>query len=140
MKSIFDYKFKFYTSKMNEICLYYHWLYFSSMTMSFGQGGEDLLYHLSSEIHCILSIRLIKFFDINKTISRTQTLQIITDSFLRHQKKELFCVECNHKQESWCWWCWFQSRSLQPRAQHNWQWQQQCSAQWWDLPVFCPVS
>ena len=38
MKLIFDYKFRSYTSKMNEICLHCHWLYFSSITMSFGQG------------------------------------------------------------------------------------------------------
>jgi hypothetical protein len=34
---IFDYKFRFYTSKMNEICLHCHWLYFSSIILSFGQ-------------------------------------------------------------------------------------------------------
>ena len=28
MKLIFDYKFRFYKSKMNEICLYCHLLYF----------------------------------------------------------------------------------------------------------------
>ena len=38
MKFIFDYKFRFYKSKMNEICLHCHWLYFSSIIMSFGQG------------------------------------------------------------------------------------------------------
>ena len=38
MKLIFDYKFRFYTSKMHEICLHCHWLYFSSIIMSFGQG------------------------------------------------------------------------------------------------------
>ena len=38
MKLIFDYKFRFYTSKLNEICLHCHWLYFSSIIMSFGQG------------------------------------------------------------------------------------------------------
>ena len=31
-------QFRFYTSKMNEICLHCHWLYFSSIIMSFGQG------------------------------------------------------------------------------------------------------
>ena len=36
MKLIFDYKFRFYTSKMNEICLYCHLLYFSSIILSFG--------------------------------------------------------------------------------------------------------
>ena len=38
MKLIFDNIFRFYTSKMNEICLHCHWLYFSSITLSFGQG------------------------------------------------------------------------------------------------------
>jgi hypothetical protein len=33
----FYYKFRFYTSKLNEICLHCHWLYFSSI-ISFGQG------------------------------------------------------------------------------------------------------
>ena len=33
MKSIFDYKFRFYTSKMNEICLHCHLLYFSSIIL-----------------------------------------------------------------------------------------------------------
>ena len=37
MKLIFDYKFRFYTSKMNEICLHCHWLYFSSIILCFGQ-------------------------------------------------------------------------------------------------------
>ena len=37
MKLIFDYKFRFYTSKMNEICLHCHLLYFSSIILSFGQ-------------------------------------------------------------------------------------------------------
>ena len=37
MKSIFDYKFRFYTSKLNEICLQCHLLYFSSIILSFGQ-------------------------------------------------------------------------------------------------------
>ena len=36
MKLIFDYKFRFYTSKMNEICLHCHLLYFSSIILSFG--------------------------------------------------------------------------------------------------------
>ena len=36
MKSIFDYKFRFYTSKMNEVCLHCHLLYFSSIILSFG--------------------------------------------------------------------------------------------------------
>ena len=38
MKFIFDYKFRFYKSKTNEICLHCHWLYFSSIIISFGQG------------------------------------------------------------------------------------------------------
>ena len=37
MKLIFDNKFRFYTSKMNEICLHCHWLCFSSIILSFGQ-------------------------------------------------------------------------------------------------------
>ena len=37
MKLVFYYKFRFYSSKMNEICLHCHWLYFSSITLSFGQ-------------------------------------------------------------------------------------------------------
>ena len=37
MKLIFDYKFRFYTSKINEICLHCHLLYFSSIILSFGQ-------------------------------------------------------------------------------------------------------
>ena len=40
MKLIFDYKFRFYTSKMNEICLHCRWLYFSSIIMSFRQGVD----------------------------------------------------------------------------------------------------
>ena len=38
MKFIFDYKFRFYKSKTNEICLHCHWLYFFSIIISFGQG------------------------------------------------------------------------------------------------------
>ena len=41
MKFIFDYKFRFYTSKMNEICLHCHLFYFSSIILSFGQCGSD---------------------------------------------------------------------------------------------------
>ena len=41
MKLIFDYKFRFYTSKMNEIFLYYHWLYFSSFILCLGQSGWE---------------------------------------------------------------------------------------------------
>ena len=37
MKLIFNYKFRFYSSKMNEICLHCHWLYFSSIILSFGR-------------------------------------------------------------------------------------------------------
>ena len=33
MKLISDYTFRFHTSKMNEICLHCHWLYFSSITV-----------------------------------------------------------------------------------------------------------
>ena len=33
----FDYKLRFYISKMNEICLRCHWFYFSSIILSFGQ-------------------------------------------------------------------------------------------------------
>ena len=43
MKLIFDYKFRFYTSKMNEICLHCHWLYFSSIILSYGQCGQSLI-------------------------------------------------------------------------------------------------
>ena len=37
MELIFDYKFRFYLSKMNEICLHCHWLYLSSIILGFGQ-------------------------------------------------------------------------------------------------------
>ena len=37
MKLIFDYKFRFYSSKMNEICFNVHWLYFSSIILSLVQ-------------------------------------------------------------------------------------------------------
>ena len=47
MKLFFDYKFIFYMSKMNEICLHCHWLYFSSITMSFGEGVL-ILWHRST--------------------------------------------------------------------------------------------
>ena len=52
MKLIFDYKFRFYTSKMNEICLHCHWLYFSSIILSFGQcaGDKVWLIHLLSSV------------------------------------------------------------------------------------------
>ena len=36
-------KCRFCTSKMIEICLRCHWLYFSSTTLSFGQGGCRLI-------------------------------------------------------------------------------------------------
>ena len=39
MTLFFDYKFRFHTSKMNEIYLHCHWLYFSCVILSFGQGG-----------------------------------------------------------------------------------------------------
>ena len=41
MKLIFDDKFRFYTSKMNEICLQCHLLYFSLIILSFGQCVYD---------------------------------------------------------------------------------------------------
>jgi len=34
-----DYKFRFYTSRMNESCLHCHWLHFSSFILSFGHCG-----------------------------------------------------------------------------------------------------
>ena len=43
MKLFFYYKFRFYTSKLNEICLHCHRLYFSSIIMSFGQGESPIL-------------------------------------------------------------------------------------------------
>ena len=43
LMSNFDYKFRFYTSKLNEICLHCHCLYFSSMILSFGQGVITLI-------------------------------------------------------------------------------------------------
>ena len=48
---IFVYKFRFYTSKMNEICLHCHWLYFSSITMSFGQG-EKICFTIERNVFC----------------------------------------------------------------------------------------
>ena len=36
MKLVFDHKFRFYKSKMSEICLHCHWLYFSSIILSLG--------------------------------------------------------------------------------------------------------
>ena len=41
MKLIFDYKFRFYTSTMNEICLHCYWLYYSSIVLSFRQCDLD---------------------------------------------------------------------------------------------------
>ena len=43
MKLIFDYKFRFYTSKMNEICLHCHLLYFSSIILRFGQCAATII-------------------------------------------------------------------------------------------------
>ena len=42
------YIFRFYTSKINEICLHCHWLYFSSIILSFGQCnvGSQNIYDL----------------------------------------------------------------------------------------------
>ena len=42
MKLIFDYKFRFYTSKMNDICLHCHWLFFSSIILNFEQCHHQL--------------------------------------------------------------------------------------------------
>ena len=50
MKLIFDYKFRLYTSKLNEICLHCHWLYFSPIIMSFGQGVRTCTYSISPVI------------------------------------------------------------------------------------------
>ena len=41
MKLVFDNKFRFHTSKMNEICLHCHLLYFSSIILTFGQCVMD---------------------------------------------------------------------------------------------------
>ena len=51
MKLIFYYKFRFYTSKLNEICLHCHWLYFSSIIMSFGQGDQNHHLLLVDSLH-----------------------------------------------------------------------------------------
>ena len=48
MKLFFYYKFRFYTSKLNEICLHCHWLYFSSIIMSFGQGDHPCLSYFTA--------------------------------------------------------------------------------------------
>ena len=57
MKLISDYKFGFYTSKMNEICLHRHWLYFSSIILSFGQCVRWLI-----AIFVLNSSEVISFF------------------------------------------------------------------------------
>ena len=76
MESIFDHKFRFYTSKMNEICLHCHWLYFSSIIMSFGQGdmfstqkekegegAKNLGYGSADTTHCTV----MRFSDLKET-------------------------------------------------------------------------
>jgi hypothetical protein len=52
MKLIFDYKFRFYTSKMNEICLHCHLLYFFSIILSFGHCGYSLHERVLFFLHC----------------------------------------------------------------------------------------
>ena len=46
MKLIFDFKFRFYTSKMNEICLHCHCLFFPSIILSFRQCGHICNMHI----------------------------------------------------------------------------------------------
>jgi hypothetical protein len=46
------YKFRFYTSKMNEICLHRLWLYFSSIILCFGQCIWASVIHEGSVVDC----------------------------------------------------------------------------------------
>ena len=57
----FDYKFRFYASKMNEICLHFHLLYFSSIILSFGKCNVRSLlsyykYIVASNEDCLVSV------------------------------------------------------------------------------------
>ena len=52
MKLIFDFKFRFYNLKINEICLHCHLLYFSSIILIFG----PLRRFRQCEVHSVLSV------------------------------------------------------------------------------------
>ena len=45
MKSFFENKFRFYTPKMNRICLHCHWLYFSSILLDNVLNQKSFFYH-----------------------------------------------------------------------------------------------
>ena len=48
----FYYEFRFYTSKLNEICPHCHWLYFSSIILSFRQGVQSYRLFLKMQSTC----------------------------------------------------------------------------------------
>ena len=48
----FYYEFRFYTSKLNDICPHCHWLYFSSIILSFRQGVQSYRLFLKMQSTC----------------------------------------------------------------------------------------
>ena len=93
MKFIFDYKFRFYTSKMNEICLHCHWLYFSSIIMSFGQGVHIVSYNLGHFFFSNSRIHILPNY--GQTNSKTAIVHSVSNTVWPSQDSKrvlCFCV------------------------------------------------
>ena len=85
MKSNFDHKFRFYASKINEICLHCHWLYFSSFILSFRQcvrwqvtidNGAADHHHLSNR-HCLSMVQIVLGKPIKSDASAAMVLTML---------------------------------------------------------------
>ena len=76
MKLIFDYKFRFYTSRMNEICLHCHRLFFSSIILCL-----VLKYCLNCFYNLLVDIRRLE-----NTISHSSVTSNHYETFQRQRK------------------------------------------------------
>ena len=113
MKLIFDYKFRLYTSRMNEFCLHYPWLYFSSIISSFG--------------HCVLPQCAPSF--LRETWWAMKSCQVLNTVMKveGHFKLRLFNPKLQPQTfeprtfQTWT----FQPQTFQPQSFHPWTFQPQ---------------
>ena len=77
MKLIFDYKFRFYTSK---ICLHCHLLYFSSIILNFGHCDPSLV-HIKTHITIVIA-QMFVYRD-SKFIHKSFSAEVFTIEFFQ---------------------------------------------------------
>jgi hypothetical protein len=83
MKLNLDYKFRFYTSRINEICLHCHWLYFFFNHIEFWTMCTAIVVNLPerklakrNSVHCFLLFQMDTFQCIECLVSLTLSLAL----------------------------------------------------------------